>query len=270
MIYEDRQHAGRVLALLVKARCERPLHAGVAEAHRGAPFVVLGLPRGGMPVAAEVARLLGAPLDTLVVRKLGVPGHEELAFGAVASNGVRVLNDDVVRSFTRRGGAAHQLDDVEARERVELARRELAYRGRRAPLDVAGKVAILVDDGLATGATMKAAVRAVRAQRPAHVMVAVPVGASSTCAEIAHDRAEVVCAQTVEDLVAVGVWYRDFSQTSDDEVKALLAIGDTGDTGDTGDHDARDGVVRDMVRSRVGRTDMWGRTRRTPVPPAPQ
>lgn len=239
MIYEDRQHAGRVLALLVKARLERA-HGQLRGAARGSargaelavPCVVLGLPRGGVPVAAEVAKAIRAPLDAFVVRKLGLPGHEELAFGAVASNGVRVLNEDVVREYTRRGGSEADLVAVEQRERAELVRREQAYRVRRPRLDVENKVAILVDDGLATGATMKAAVRAVRAQRPAHVIVAVPVGADSTCAEIAHQGGvDVVCAQSLTDLVAVGIWYRDFSQTSDEEVIALLSAPSDGDEG---------------------------------------
>jgi putative phosphoribosyl transferase len=217
VIYEDRHHAGRVLAMLVKARLARP---GRPPSMR-APLV-LGLPRGGLPVAAAVAQAIGGELDAFVVRKLGVPTHEELAFGAVASNGVRVLNDDVVHAFLRRGGTHSELDLVEPRERAELARRERAYRGRRPAIDAAGRLVVVVDDGLATGATMRAAERALRAQMPAHLVVAVPVGAGSTCAELEHGGAEVVCAQRLDDLVAVGVWYRDFSQTSDDEVLALL------------------------------------------------
>lgn len=214
MIYDDRRHAGRVLALLVKARLERR-HPSLAP-------IVLGLPRGGIPVAAEIAATLGAGLDAFVVRKLGVPGHEELAFGAVASGGVRVLNDDVVQTFLQRGGDVEDLEVTEQRERAELERRERSYRPGRGPLELAGKIAVLVDDGLATGATMRAAVRAARMRHPAQVMVAVPVGAATTCAALEHDGVELVCAQTLDDLVAVGVWYRDFQQTRDDEVLAIL------------------------------------------------
>jgi predicted phosphoribosyltransferase len=181
--------------------------------------VVLALPRGGVPVAWEVARELGAPLDVFVVRKLGTPGHRELAMGAIASGGVRVLNEEVVRSY---GVSPQSIERVADEELQELERREGAYRNGRPPLPLAGKVVILVDDGLATGSTMRAAVQAVRLHEPARVVVAVPVGASDTCAELRHLADEVICARTPEPFSAVGVWYRDFDQTTDEEVRALL------------------------------------------------
>lgn len=211
MIYQNRSHAGRVLAQALDS------YAGRAD------VVVIGLTRGGVPVAREVATALRAPLDALVVRKLGVPGHEELAFGAIASGGARVLNDDVVQYWLRRGGDLRSLAQVEDRERSELARREARYRGHRAPRDVKGKLAILVDDGLATGATMRAAVTAVRQHAPARIVVAVPVGASETCAALELVADQLVCPRRVDDLGAVGAWYVDFSQTSDQEVIELLA-----------------------------------------------
>ncbi len=185
--------------------------------------VVLALPRGGVPVAFEVARALGAPLDVFVVRKLGFPGHEELAMGAVASGGTTVLNRELIDG---RGVSDATIDVVIDRERRELERRDTAYRGDRPPPDVAGNTVVLVDDGLATGSTMRAAALAVRERRPARLVVAVPVGAPETCAEL-HDVADdVVCALTPQGFDAVGRWYRDFTQTSDDEVSSLLAAGD--------------------------------------------
>jgi predicted phosphoribosyltransferase len=181
--------------------------------------VVLALPRGGVPVAAEVARALHAPLDVFLVRKLGVPGHEELAMGAIASGGVRVVNDEVVRSL---GLDARTIDAVARHEEAELERRARAYRGGRPPPDVRGKTVILVDDGLATGATMRAAVEAVRAGHPAAVVVAVPVGAPGTCAALGEVADRVVCLVAAEGFGAVGAFYRDFTQTTDDEVRALL------------------------------------------------
>jgi putative phosphoribosyl transferase len=181
--------------------------------------IVLGLPRGGVPVASEVARALGAPFDVFVVRKLGVPGHEELAMGAIASGGVRQVNRDVVDSL---GIPPNVIDAVAEREQRELERREQAYRGDRGPLALINKTVILVDDGLATGSTMRAAVVAARQQQPARVVVAVPVGAVSTCAELAAEADDVVCVRTPEPFVAVGLWYRDFTPTTDDEVRALL------------------------------------------------
>jgi len=179
---------------------------------------VLGLPRGGVPVAHEVARALGAPLDVLVVRKLGVPGQEELAFGAVASGGLQVLNPDVAR-----GVDPSAIAEVTARAWRDLASREAAYRGGRAPLDLAGHTVVVVDDGLATGASMRAAVAAVRRQDPAAIVVAVPVGAASTCVLLRSEADEVVCVASPHPFLAVGTWYEDFSPTSDDEVRRLLA-----------------------------------------------
>jgi putative phosphoribosyl transferase len=170
-------------------------------------------------VAFEVARTLGAPLDIFVVRKLGLPGHRELAMGAIASGGVRILNADVVRWYEIPTAV---IDEVDRREQVELERRERAYREGRPPADLRGKVVILIDDGLATGSTMKAAVEAVRKHGPSRVVVAVPVGAPETCRELAEVADEVVCARTPARFSAVGQWYLDFSETSDDEVQSLL------------------------------------------------
>ena len=181
--------------------------------------IVLGLPRGGVPVAWEVARALQAPLDVAVVRKLGLPGHEEYAMGAIAAGGVRVMTG----AAADRDVPAAAVDAVVARETAELARREAAYRGGRPPPVLAGRTVILVDDGLATGATMRAAVRAARLQAPAHIVVAVPVAAQSSCAELRAEADEVVCAMTPAHFHAVGQWYDDFEATGDDEVRALLA-----------------------------------------------
>lgn len=205
--YADRRHAGLVLA------------AQLAHLKGRRDLVVVALPRGGVPVAHEVARALDAPLDVFLVRKLGVPGYRELAMGAIASGGVRVLNDDVVSMYGLPGAV---IDAVAREEQVELERRERAYRDGRTPLELRDRVVVLVDDGLATGSTMKAAVRAVRAHGPARVVVAVPVGAPETCREFASIADEIVCARTPDSFTAVGVWYRDFSQTSDEEVHDLL------------------------------------------------
>lgn len=207
MLFRDRFDAGARLAERLQHYAHRP------------DVVVLALPRGGVPVAYEVARRLRAPLDVFVVRKLGVPGHEELAMGAIASGGVRVLNDDVVRS---RGLTEREIQDIEVLERAELERRERAYRGNRSPLDVRGRVVILVDDGLATGASMRAAVAALRKLEPARIVVAVPVAEPSTCDMLGGEADEVICAVTPQPFFAVGLWYRDFAQTTDDEVRALL------------------------------------------------
>jgi predicted phosphoribosyltransferase len=199
--------------------------AGVELASRLGPFehrtdvVVLALPRGGVPVAYEVARALDAPLDVFLVRKLGVPGHRELAMGAIASGGVRVVNKDVVSWYQIPAAA---LDEVAREEQAELERRERAYRAGRAPIGLRDRVVLLVDDGLATGSTMKAAVEAVRAHAPARIVVAVPVGSPETCREFTEIADEIVCARTPEHFAAVGEWYRDFSQTTDEEVRELL------------------------------------------------
>jgi putative phosphoribosyl transferase len=194
--------------------------------------VVLALPRGGVPVAFEVAQALNAPLDVFLVRKLGLPGHSELAMGAIASGGVRVLNDDVVRWY---GVPGRVIEAVARNEQAELERREREYRQGRPLVDLHGKTVILVDDGLATGSTMKAAVQAARRLAPAQVIVAVPVGSPSSCGELRDIADETVCARTPEPFSAVGQWYYDFSQTTDDEVRQLLE-----------EHAHRCGSVTDM------------------------
>jgi predicted phosphoribosyltransferase len=206
--FRDRRDAGCLLAARLAAYTHRP------------DVIVLALPRGGVPVAYEVARALDAPLDVFVVRKLGVPGHEELAMGAVATGGVRVLNEPVVQSLRIPG---HVIDAVAAREEEELRRRERLYRADRPPSDVRGRTVILIDDGLATGATMQAAVEALRQQEPARIVVAVPTGSPETCEALRGQVDEVVCAVTPEPFFAVGLWYEDFSQTTDEEVRELLA-----------------------------------------------
>jgi predicted phosphoribosyltransferase len=210
--FRDRRHAGQVLGW-------RLVEAGVLE-RCPEPRVVLGLPRGGVPVAGEVARILAAPLDVFLVRKLGVPGQEELAMGAIASGGTRVLNQPVIDHL------AVSSDDVEAVARSEaevLARREQAYRDDRPPTPLTGATVILVDDGLATGASMRAAIFAVRRQQPAAVVVAVPVGSSETCRMIRTLADEIVCVRMPARFLAVGQAYDDFSPTTDDEVRATLA-----------------------------------------------
>jgi putative phosphoribosyl transferase len=205
--FADRRDAGRRLA----ARLER---------YRGRDdVVVLGLPRGGVPVAAEVAAALDAPLDVFVVRKLGVPGHEELAMGAIASGGVGVLNDDVVRSV---GVREDELRAVAARERETLEAQERAYRGDAPGVDVHGRTVILVDDGLATGATMRAGIRALRGLGAAAIVVAVPTAPRETCEALTREVEDVVCASTPEPFTAVGIWYRDFRPVSDEQVRELL------------------------------------------------
>jgi len=206
--FRDRRDAGRVLAGKLLLRYgNRP------------DVVVLALPRGGVPVGYEVTRALHAPLDVFIVRKLGVQGHEELAMGAIASGGVRVLNDEIVRMLD----IPHSLiDEVAAREQREIERREREYRGGYPPPALRGCVALLVDDGLATGATMRAAVQALRQKQPAQVVVAVPTAAAQTCDEFRHEVDEIVCAFTPEPFYGVGMWYDDFSQTTDEEVRELL------------------------------------------------
>ncbi len=181
--------------------------------------VVLGLPRGGVVVAFEVARELGLPLDIFLVRKLGVPGYEELAMGAIASGGVRVMNENVMSQINI---PAEAVEAVARREETELKRREEAYRDDRPPLDVKDRTVILIDDGLATGATMRAAVVALRRQRPGRIVIAVPVAALDTCDEFRADVDEIICGITPPQFRAVGVWYEDFSQTTDEEVQQLL------------------------------------------------
>ena len=208
MAYRDRADAGRVLA-------------GSLGHLAGAPkLVVLGLPRGGVPVAHEVAKALGAPLDVFLARKLGVPHQPELAMGAVASGGVRVLHQAVVDALAI---PPEVIDAVADRESAEIARREMSYRAGRPPLDVAGRTVVVVDDGMATGSTMRAAVAALRAQQAARIVVAVPVGARETCQELAGEADEVVCPNTPAGFHAVGEWYDDFTQTTDDEIRALLS-----------------------------------------------
>jgi putative phosphoribosyl transferase len=180
--------------------------------------LVFGLPRGGVPVAYEVAKALGAPLDAFVVRKLGVPGHRELAFGAISSGGVRVLTEEIGRRLDSR-----IVDAVTTAEQDELRRREHAYRGDRPPVDVSGKTVILVDDGLATGASMRAAVVALRAQGPARIVVAVPTAAPAACDDFRDEVDEVICVDTPPHFTAFGERYDDFSDTSDEEVRWLLA-----------------------------------------------
>jgi predicted phosphoribosyltransferase len=205
--FRDRFEAGRVLAGRLLKYANRP------------DVLVLALPRGGVPVAFEVARALHAPLDVFLVRKLGVPGHEELAMGAIASGGVRVLNDEVVRALHI---PDEEIDAVAAEEERELERRAQAYRDGRPAPDVRGRIVILIDDGLATGSTMRAAVAALRQQGPARIVVAVPVGAAETCAELQEEADEAVCARAPEPFYAVGLWYEDFAQTTDEEVHELL------------------------------------------------
>jgi len=205
--FRDRTEAGRLLAERLRG------YAGRDD------VVVLALPRGGVPVAYEVTKELGAPLAVFVVRKLGVPGYKELAMGAIASGGVVVLDEGLVR---RLGISRTQLEEAIAREAQELERRENAYDGRRGPPKLEGKTVILVDDGLATGSTMRAAAMAVRELNPARLVVAVPVAAAETCDDFRNVVDEVVCDVTPRPFHAVGLWYENFSQTSDDEVRELL------------------------------------------------
>ena len=208
MRFRDRRDAGEQLA-------------GKLQAYASLPDVmVLALPRGGVPVAYEVARALGAPLDVLTVRKLGVPGQPELALGAIATGGARVLNEEVVRGL---GLSDEIIRAVAEREGRELKRRERTYRGGRAGLELRGRTILLIDDGIATGATMRAAVAAVREQAPARLVVAVPVGAAEVCNQLRCVVDEVVCVRTPEPFFAVGQWYENFPQTTDDEVRELLA-----------------------------------------------
>ena len=206
-LFKDRRDAGKQLTQELSA------YAGRSD------VIVLALPRGGVPVAYEVARALNAPLDIFIVRKLGLPGHEELAIGAIASGGIRVLNHDIVQALKI---PQTMIDTVTRQELQELERRERTYRGDRPPPEVRGRTVILVDDGLATGASMRAAVAALRAQNPARIVVAVPTAAPETCAAFESEVDEIVCAMTPEPFYGVGRWYEDFSQTTDEEVRALL------------------------------------------------
>ncbi|MES2919034.1 MAG: phosphoribosyltransferase [Pseudomonadota bacterium] len=207
-VFTDRREAGRRLAAALTDWADAP------------DRIVLALPRGGVPVAYEVAQALHAPLDVLVVRKLGVPGREEYAMGAIASGGLCVLNDEVVQGLHI---PAPALARVVAREEAELARREQAYRGDRPPSVLGGRTVLLVDDGLATGASMEVALQAVQRQHPAQVVIAVPVAPADTCARLRPLADALVCVATPDPFLAVGYWYRQFPQTSDDEVRALLA-----------------------------------------------
>jgi putative phosphoribosyl transferase len=180
----------------------------------------LALPRGGVPVASRVAKKFGAPLDVLIVRKLGVPGHQELAMGAVASGGLRVLNRSVVDALRI---PLHVIDAVAQRETEEIRRRENVYRRGMPPIEISDRTVIVVDDGLATGSTMKAAVRAIASRGPKQVIVAVPVGSKTTCAELAEEGVPVVCILKPELFFAVGQWYQDFTQTTDEEVQKLIS-----------------------------------------------
>ncbi|EGJ49390.1 phosphoribosyltransferase [Desulfocurvibacter africanus] len=207
MVFDDRTDAGRKLA-------ER-----LGEYRNKQDVLVLGLPRGGVPVAYEVAEHLGAPLDVFLVRKLGAPGNEEFALGAIATGGVRVINNYALRQM---GVSTEALAAVAAREQRELERRESLYRGDEAEPDIAGKVVILVDDGLATGATMRAAVLAVKVKKPQKVVVAVPTGSAEACHILNAEADEVLCLDVPTHFGGVGAWYRDFAQTSDEEVLDLL------------------------------------------------
>ena len=207
--FGDRREAGAALAGRLRQYANRD------------DVVVLALPRGGVPVGYEVARALGAPLDVFVVRKLGVPGHHEFAMGAIASGGIRVLNETAIAGMRL---PSTVIDAVTRTEQTELERRERAYRDGRPLVPIDGRIAILVDDGLATGSTMHAAVLAVRRLHPARVVVAVPVGAPSTCQDLREVADEVVCALAPEPFNAVGLWYADFSQTTDTEVRELLRL----------------------------------------------
>lgn len=207
MIFRDRSEAGKHLATKLLNYQDRR------------DVLVLALPRGGVPVAFEVAQVLRVPLDIFLVRKLGVPGHEELAMGAIASGGVRVLNEDIVKYLNI---PENVIDSIAETELKELQRREFVYRGNRPEPDVKGKTVILIDDGLATGSTIRAAAQALRQQEPARIIVAVPVSAPERCDEYRIGVDEIVCAVTPESFFGVGQWYFDFSQTTDDEVRDLL------------------------------------------------
>ena len=208
MIFRDRTEAGQVLA------------SKLTKYLNQVNTVILALPRGGVPVAYEIGKELGLPVDIFVVRKLGVPGHEELAMGAIASGGVRHINRNVVDQLRI---DSETIDVASRREQKEIERREQLYRGQRSPVDVRNKTVIVVDDGLATGSTMHAAIAALRQHRPARIVVAVPAASPQACSEIADQVDEIICAATPEPFYAVGQWYQEFSQTTDEEVRDLLA-----------------------------------------------
>jgi len=218
--FRNRSEAGQLLAKRLTA------YAGRSD------VLVLALPRGGVPVGYEIARALGVPLEVFVVRKLGLPGHKELAMGAIASGAVCVLNDELVRALKVPGRV---IEAVVAQELRELQRRERAYRNGRPAPEVRGRTEILVDDGLATGSTMLAAVVALRRLEPARIIVAVPTSAPSTCEEVGHQADECVCEITPEPFYAVGLWYEDFSQTTDEEVRDLLERSIAPETASVGD-----------------------------------
>lgn len=207
--FSDRYQAGKTLASLLKSYA------------KNSDVIVLALPRGGVPVAAEIAKSLAAPLDVFIVRKLGVPGHEELAMGAIATGGTVVFNEDIVGGLHISQAA---IDRVIAAEQQELKRRESAYRGKKPFPVLQDKIVILVDDGIATGATMRAAIKAIKLQHPKRLILAVPVAAFSTIAEMSHLVDEIVCPLKPHDFYAVGAWYDDFPQTSDEEVFELLDV----------------------------------------------
>jgi len=209
ILFRDRRDAGRALARRLS------FYGGRAD------VTVLALPRGGVPVASEIARALGLPLDVFLVRKLGVPGHEELAMGAIASDGARVLDSEVMRAYRVSEEDVARVTDAERRE---LDRREIAYRADRPPLDVKGRTVILVDDGLATGSSMRAAVAALRPLSPARIVVAVPVAPRSTVLSLERVADEVVCLEMPEPFLAVGMFYEDFEQTTDEQVRDLLTL----------------------------------------------
>lgn len=211
MLFRDRIHAGKAIAQKLRAYADR------------SDVLVLGLARGGVPIAFEVAKELNAPLDVFLVRKLGLPGYEELAMGAIATGGVRILNQEVI---DRNHITEQTIARVAAVEQRELERRELAYRGELPPLNLRDRIVLLVDDGLATGATMHVAAIALRAKEPKKIVAAVPVSAPETCDRFRMEVDEIVCAQTPDPFLAVGLWYDNFSQTTDEEVRELLARAD--------------------------------------------
>jgi len=207
MRFRNRSEAGQLLARALEQYKNRP------------DVLVLALPRGGVPVGYEVAKALNAPLDVFIVRKLGVPGHEELAMGAIATGGTRVLSSPVIEQLNIPPSV---IDRVASREEEEIRRREYLYRGNNPAPNISNKIVILVDDGLATGSTMKAAISALRRQNPKKIVVAVPTAPADTCEELRGEADEVICAATPEPFYAVGLWYEDFAQTTDDEVKKLM------------------------------------------------